>query len=263
MVAPFVTPYRGTKPGGQPRVRGADDPLHTVTTEPSAGIVAAYLAQHNTGMLGRDARDPLSTIVGKGSTQAVVTAHLTAKVAPYFVSRYGERNGQDPRSRDAQEPMSTVVPTGNGASLVAALLTNQMTSNTDGGQGDLFKPINTILTGGHKMLVEAFLVKYYGTGRTSPVSAPAPTLTTKARIGLVTVEGQDYHIVDIGMRMLTPRELFAAQGFPPDYEIAPIYNGKPLTKTMQIKMCGNSVCPDVAEALVRVNVESAQGELYA
>lgn len=67
----------------------------------------------------------------------------------------------------------------------------------------------------------------------------------------VTIDGEQYVIVDIGMRMLTPRELFRAQGFDDAYRIDPEYNGKPLTKTAQIRMCGNSVCPPIAEAIVR------------
>ena len=83
---------------------------------------------------------------------------------------------------------------------------------------------------------------------------PTPTLACNHRLGIVTVGEIDYRTVDIGMRMLTPRELFRAQGSPDDYVIAPLYNGRPLTKTAQIRMCGNSVCPDAAEALVRANI---------
>lgn len=83
---------------------------------------------------------------------------------------------------------------------------------------------------------------------------PLHTVTGKARFGLVTVHGQEYQIVDIGMRMLTPRELFAAQGFPPDYAIEVEFEGRPLTKTAQIARAGNSVCPPVAAAIVAANL---------
>lgn len=82
---------------------------------------------------------------------------------------------------------------------------------------------------------------------------PLHTITTKERFGIVTVDSVDYIIVDIGMRMLQPRELFRAQGFPDSYIIDPMYNGKPLTKGAQVRMCGNSVPPDPAEALVKAN----------
>jgi hypothetical protein len=106
--------------------------------------------------------------------------------------------------------------------------------------------------------VRAFLVKYYGAadhGQT--VLEPLHTVTSKARFGLVTVRGEQYHLVDIGMRMLQPHELFAAQGFPDGYDITTGAGGKPLTKTQQIALCGNSVCPPHAEALVRANARAA------
>jgi len=87
---------------------------------------------------------------------------------------------------------------------------------------------------------------------------PLGTITTKDRFGLVTVRGESYVIGDIGMRMLQPRELFRAQGFPDDYIIDPIVDGKPLTKTAQIRACGNSVVPLLAESLVRANLATAQ-----
>jgi DNA (cytosine-5)-methyltransferase 1 len=73
-------------------------------------------------------------------------------------------------------------------------------------------------------------------------------------MGLVTVAGQEYQIADIGMRMLEPHELYAAQGFPTDYIIAPTINGRRLPKHAQVRMCGNSVCPPLAAALVRANL---------
>ena len=83
-------------------------------------------------------------------------------------------------------------------------------------------------------------------------------MTTKDRYGLVTVAGEEYQIADIGLRMLAPRELFNAQGFPAnyiiDYGIAPDGSRIALTKTAQVRMCGNSVCPPLAAALVRANV---------
>lgn len=172
--------------------------------------VAAFLAQHNTGMTGHAASSPVSTIVGRGCTQNLVVAHLTANFA----------------------------------------------SHTAGAQGDIERPLKTAPAHGtHRSRVQAFLVKYYGTGgQLAGLHAPAPTSTTRARLGLVAVEGIDYRIVDIGMRMLTPRELFRAQGFPDSYVIAPDYRGKPLTKTAQVRMCGNSVCPPVARALVAANL---------
>ena len=79
------------------------------------------------------------------------------------------------------------------------------------------------------------------------------TVTTKDRFGLVTVRGQEYQIADIGLRMLTPRELYRAQGFPESYAIDRGAAGEPITKTAQVRMCGNSVCPPLARAIVAAN----------
>ena len=104
-------------------------------------------------------------------------------------------------------------------------------------------------------------MKYYGSdgkpgSQQQTLFDPMHTVTTKARFGLVTVHGQKYQIADIGMRMLAPHELFGAQGFPPDYVIDPEVNGKPITKTQQIELAGNSVCPPAAYALVAAKIRS-------
>lgn len=228
--------------------------------------------------------DPLRTITtAKRGEQALV--------APFFVPRYGEREGQDPRCRSVEEPIPTVVPSSNGANVVAAFLAQHNTGMTghdarapvstivgkgctqglvavalnqqrgsaiNGGEGDPRKPLRAITAGGqHQAVVAAFLAKYYGSGgQDQDCRDPLHTVPTKARFGAVTVtvEGQAYAIVDIGMRMLTPRELFRAQGFPDSYVIDLEVGGRPLTKGAQIRMCGNSVCPQMAEAVVRANL---------
>lgn len=118
-------------------------------------------------------------------------------------------------------------------------------------------------------LCAAFLAKHFGGNETPgwPLDEPISTVTAKDHHALVTshllkLKGIDYQIVDIGMRMLRPRELFLAQGFPPAYTIDPIYNGKPLTITAQVRMCGNSVPPQPAEALVRANLVNERRRDY-
>jgi DNA (cytosine-5)-methyltransferase 1 len=99
-------------------------------------------------------------------------------------------------------------------------------------------------------------MRYYGEGgQWSDCRAPSPTDTTKARMGVVTVAGCDWQIIDIGMRMLSPRERFDAQGFPPGYVIDPgiTLAGRRITGEIQGRLVGNSVCPPVAEALVAAN----------
>ena len=180
----------------------------------------------------------------------------------HLVSAFLAQHNTGMTGRPTQAPLSTIVGRGTQKNLVTAHLTAHFSSHTAGGQGDIQRPLKTVLAHGtHHSLVQAFLVKYYGEGgQWGAVDAPAPTVTTKARLGLVTVEGVDYEIVDIGMRMLTPRELFRAQGFPDSYEIAPAFGSKPLTKAAQIRMCGNSVCPPIARSLVAANVVDAYAQ---
>jgi DNA (cytosine-5)-methyltransferase 1 len=111
-------------------------------------------------------------------------------------------------------------------------------------------------SGGHLAAVHAFLIKYYGApeGQQQALFDPLHTVTTKARFGLVTVHGEAYRLVDITLRMLAPRELFRAQGFPDDYVIEFAFNGKPLKKSSQIRLAGNSVCEDVAAVIIDANL---------
>ena len=237
---PFIIPVTHD---GDRRTHAITEPLRTVTTAKRGefAFVAAHMAQHNTGMTGHSCGEPVSTIVSRGSNQALVTSLLTRE--------FGASTGQP-----VDRPMPTVMPRGGGKTrLVSACLTNFHQSNTNGGSGNLREPVNTILAQGqHKALVAAFLAKYCGTD--PDLRDPAPDATARARAGLVSIDAVDYQLTDIGMRMLTPRELYNAQGFPDSYRISFEFNGKPLTKEAQIRMCGNSVCPDVAKALVAANV---------
>ena len=138
--------------------------------------------------------------------------------------------------------------------LAYAYLAKHFGGNYTGPGASVKDPLPTVTTIDHSALVQAFLIKYYGTGEGQALTDPAHTVTTKDRLALVTVKGVHYQIVDIGMRMLAPHELYAAQGFPKDYIHTRTANGKPLTKTSQVRMCGNSVCPPMASALVAANL---------
>ncbi|RPJ98159.1 Modification methylase [Bacillus subtilis] len=117
------------------------------------------------------------------------------------------------------------------------------------------KPLPTITAGGlHVGEVRAFLTKYYGSDTGQTLNDPLHTITTKDRFGLVTIKGENFRITDIGMRMLQPHELFAAQGFPKDYVIDKDINGVSYPKTQQVARCGNAVPPPFAEHLVRANL---------
>ncbi|HCP79394.1 MAG TPA: type II restriction endonuclease subunit M, partial [Pusillimonas sp.] len=145
------------------------------------------------------------------------------------------------------EPTGTVTAGGGGKSAL-------VTSNLIKLRGTSFaaatnEPLHTVSAGGlHHAEVRAFLIKYYSEGgQDQDCRDPMHTVPTKDRLGLVTIAGQEYQISDIGMRMLEPHELYAAQGFPSGYIIAPTVNGKRLPKHAQVRMCGNSVCPPLAK----------------
>lgn len=206
--------------------------------------VAACLMCNNENAAGSDARDPIGTITTGGH-------HML--IAPTMVQMgYGEANGQKPRILDLHDPLGTIVAQGNKFGLVSTFIT-QFNASPDG--QEVGRPLGTVTAqGGHFGEVRAFLVKYYGNGGGSDCAEPAPTITTKDRIGLVTVHGEDYRIVDIGLRMLTPRELFDAQGFPHDYIIDVDADGNAYPKSEQVARCGNAVCPPIPTALVRANL---------
>lgn len=254
VVAPSLVGVGGRM--GQSDARSVDAPYHTTTTKADTALVAPTLIQTGYGeRLGQaprslDLHEPLGTVVAGGAKHALVSAFLAQHNG-------GPRNS-NLSGRDVRKPVSTIVQTGSTQALVAAHVVNFKGESRSSRSAE--EPVSTICAGGqHVAEVRAFLVKYYGSGgQLARCDDPMHTLTAKARLGLVTVHGVDYQIADIGMRMLTPRELFRAQGFPDTYVVAPEVNGKPLTKTAQIRMCGNSVCPPMAEALVRANFETSK-----
>lgn len=172
-------------------------------------------------------------------------------VAPTLIQYHSETGKSEARGQAVDKPIMTL-----DASPRYGLVTSHLIKfkGTNIGQ-KVDEPIQTITAGGlHFGEVRAFLLKYYGTGEGQRLTEPLATITTKDRFGLVTVQGQDYQIADIGMRMLEPYELFAAQGFPADYIIDRDHTGKAYPKSAQVARCGNAVPPPFAEALVRVNL---------
>lgn len=219
---------------------------------------------------------PFQTVTGKADS---------ALVAPFLVPRYGERSGQAPRSQSVEKPLSTIVPTQNGAQLVAAFLSKAYGGNYKGSGAQLDLPIPTLTTqdhnhlvavhvkrdfgtstgaaidtplptitadgGGHATLVASFLLSYFEHQQTGNLFEPVPTILSRDRFALVTVNTIEYVIYDIAMRMFVPRELYRAQGFPDSYVIAVLFNGKILSNKAQVRMVGNSVSPYVAAAVLR------------
>ncbi|MGN6208805.1 DNA cytosine methyltransferase [Asticcacaulis sp.] len=279
IIAPHVMTMRNS---GKPW-QGCDEPTHTITAEgahqclveaslqkmqTSPEMVAAFIAQHNGGFYqgeGRAADAPLSTITQAGSNQNLVTAHFV-RTAHGDVDSKGKKRGRG--SHEVTESFPTVTASQDSA-LVTSNLIKLRGTCADGQATD--EPMPTVTAGGmHVGEVRAFLCKYYGNEIDGHgLDAPMGTVTTKDRFGLITVtiEGQEYVIADIGMRMLTPRELARAQGFPDSYILDPVCtyttdagNEKtgPLPKTHQIAKIGNSVCPAMAEALTRANFPHAE-----
>lgn len=178
---------------------------------------------------------------------------------------YGDNEGR--RVLDLNKPLGTVTSGGNKFELVSAFLAKHY-SGVVGTRVN--NPVGTITTVDHHSLVtvgmsdvptnrteevRAFLINYYGTGTSAAVNEPLNTCTGRVHSGLVAVRigGKEYAIADIGLRMLQPHELYAAQGFPSGYVFDRSGSGAPLSKEAQIRMCGNSVCPPVAAALVKAN----------
>ncbi|MGG3012267.1 DNA cytosine methyltransferase [Brevibacillus parabrevis] len=278
---PFIVRIGQTGFGGDRLQYEVDQPLTTITTKAEHLLVTPVLGVNTSGHPGSSLSDPLRTITTGGH-------HML--VSPTLVQTgYGERKGQAPRSLDLQKPLRTVVAGGSKHALVAAFLAQYhsetanheargqtmdrpiltldtsnryalVTSNlvkmrgTNIGQR-VDDPLQTVTAGGNDFgEVRAFLMAYYGSSVGQKADEPLGTVTTRDRFGLVTIHGQDYQIVDIGMRMLEPHELFAAQGFPETYIIDRDADGKSYPKSAQVARCGNSVPPPFAEALVRVNL---------
>ena len=168
-----------------------------------------------------------------------------------LIQYHSETAAHEVRGQGIREPIMTVDGS-NRYGLVAGFLSKFYKSGT--GQ-DLREPLHTVTTSpGHFGEVRAFLVKYYGQGTGQPVTEPLDTIPTHDRFGLVTIQGVDYQIVDIGLRMLEPRELYGCQGFPDDYIIDHDYSGKSYPRAEQVKRCGNAVCPPIPAAMVRANL---------
>ncbi|THD51876.1 DNA cytosine methyltransferase [Enterobacteriaceae bacterium ML5] len=277
---PFIAGAGGSEYQGKPRAAGV--PFHTVIKESHSALITPVIARIGQTGFGGDrmayeAGKPLTTITSKAE-------HLL--VAPVIARQFGNSVGHA-----ADEPNGTITAGGGGKSqLCTAFLAKHFGGNYTGAGAAMDAPVHTVTTTDHHALVTSNLIKLRGTCKHGqPVTEPAPTITagglhigevrafllkyygnekegvslneplhtvtTNDRFGLVTVEGVDYQIVDIGMRMLTPRELYNAQGFPADYIIDRGPDGEKISQKDQVARCGNSVCPTEACALVKANVK--------
>ncbi|WP_043309534.1 DNA cytosine methyltransferase [Pseudomonas sp. ML96] len=248
-LAPFIANTRnGERPGQQPRVLSVEQPFWTVTAEGSQqALIAPVITKFRTNDHGSSVEQPLPTVTANSFIKRPGGAAPIGVVAAFLAKHYG---GNESPGWPLEKPISTLTTQDHHHLVTSHLL--KLRNNCDG--QDLLEPMHTLTTGGHFGEVRAFLLKYYETAVGQPVDEPLHTITTKHRLGLVMVKGEPYQIVDIGMRMLEPHELYAAQGFPTDYIHDRTLTNPKLSKSSQVRMCGNSVCPPVAAALVRANL---------
>lgn len=280
-LAPFMAGNGGSEYQSKPRPLGK--PVHTILKESRACVVAPVIARQFGNSIGHRADEPSATVTaGGGGKSQLVTSTL-------IQMGYGEREGQAPRVLQLEKPLGTITAGGNKFGLVAANLVKHFGGNYTGAGAAMDAPAHTVTTTDHHGLVTSHLVMLRGTCRDGRVvDAPAPGLTaggmhvgeveTHLAVsqydeqraqqvlaflrqycgedcdGLVTVDGVVYRIVDIGMRMLQPHELYRAQGFPEWYIIDRDYTGQRYAKDKQVARCGNAVPPPFAESLVRANL---------
>lgn len=254
---PFIVPVGyGERAGQQPRTASLRQPLATAVGSSKHALVAPTL-------VGIDNASNASGSWSAGEPLRTTTTENRHALVTAFLAQFNNHGGGVPHTgRPATAPLSTVTTSGSQQQLVAGTLVGLAHADSKGGErrpADLAEPLSTIHAGGgNHAAVTAFLQTYYGVDQDTRIQEPLPTVTTRDRFSLVMVHGQPYAIVDIGLRMLSPRELFTAQGFPADYIIDRGADGRPLTKTAQVRMVGNSVCPPLARAIVAANYTERQ-----
>lgn len=260
--------------GSNFRGQSIHDPLTTITSKHGYGIVSPILTPFidksyggNYKGAGSGINEPLHTIT---------TVDHNRLITPIIVQYHSETRRSEVRGQKVTDPIQTI-DTSNRYALVSAFLTKFYKSGT--GQA-MKEPIHTITTSpGHfglvsvaiipwKMLKSAgvdeetarkctwvsnFIMEYYGSGTGQSIKDPLHTIVTKDRFALITILGNQYALLDIYLRMLTPEELKLGQGFPADYIIDRDYRWKKYPISKQVARIGNSVVPIMAKVLVEAN----------
>lgn len=216
-----------------------DNPNPYIEKDALPFITTYYGKTKNSKARGQSINNPIATITSGGLRHGLIT--------PVVI---GIDNKSSNGSWNIKKPLTTITSKARHC-----LVTPFITKFYKTGEGQIIKePMHTIMPVNKNGVISAFLTKYYGNGNGSSLSEPLHTLTTKDRMGLITVNQQQYQVQDIYLRMLSPKELYAAQGFPKGYKInITLSNGKRLSKCSQVRMCGNSVCPTLAAAIVKAN----------
>jgi len=234
--SPFITEMANAS---NQRNMPADEPMRTICAQVKGGhfaLVNAFLSEHRGASTGHALTDPMPT--------------TTSKEHHSMVACSVERMHSTSRGEDVNAPLSSITAQTNHHALVTSHLMSY--HKQQGEESRCYphtEPLPTVDGSNRFAEVRAFLIKYYGQSYAQGLNEPLGTITGNDRFGLVTVEGQDYRIVDIGLRMLTPAELLRAQFG----KYAAHYRIDGLTKTKAVKMIGNSVCPDLSCAIVKSN----------
>lgn len=259
------------------RGQDIDEPLQTVTAKHGYGVVTPTIMCNNSHNVGASPEAPLPT---------VTTGNRNFLIAPMLIQYHSETAKEEVRGQEIEEPLMTQDTSNRYALSCAHIMKNyaggysgpgssadaplptvtakdhntvvtahvmKMKGTNIGHPAD--QPLQTITASGlHFAEVQTFLIKYFHTGAARPVDEPLDTITAKDHFAVVTIYSEEYIITDIRMRMLQPRELFNAQGFPSDYIIDTDADGHPYPKSKQVARCGNAVTPPVPAALVRANL---------
>ena len=243
---PFIVPIGyGERKGQKPRIHSIENPLPTIVGSGKHYLCAPALIQYHSEtakgeVRGQTIEDPIMTVDGS-NRYGLVTS---------FLHKYYD-GGYKGAGDSVENPLPTVTAWDHNSVVTTNLI--QMNNHCDG--RDIADPLPTITAGdGHFGEVRAFMIKYYGDATGQDIKNPLDTVTSRDRFGLVTIEGVDYQIVDIGLRMLEPRELYGCQGFPDDYIIDHDFEGHTYPRSEQVRRCGNSVCPPLPAAMVRSNL---------
>ncbi|HEL3014846.1 TPA: DNA cytosine methyltransferase [Stenotrophomonas maltophilia] len=278
VVTPILAGVGGR--AGQSEPRSCGEPLYTMTTKADTALVAPHLVKFRGDSIGTPATEPVPTITsGAGAARPAGAAHALGVAAASLVTLRRNMVGADART-----PLTTVAAQAEHHALATAFLEQANGGYYQGAGNDARDPVSTITASGSQqrlvsaglaelspdqeagaLRVAAFLVKYYGSGIAVDLHDPVDTITTKDRLALVTVhiQGVPYVIVDIGLRMLKPHELYRAQGFPANYIIDRTANGTPLSTSAAVRMVGNSVSPPPLRALAEANLDRVPNSMAA
>lgn len=264
LVAPALATFYGHTGSRGKRAASVEDPLRTVTTENRHALVAPVLTYAQQGGRNRDPLDPMHTICASRKDQNGV-------IIPYLAQHNKARSGFNP-GRPIDVPISALTATGSQQQVVAPWFAKYYGTG-DGARAD--GPCHTITVRDRFSHLQADLAPTFGPEHETRAREVAEFLRTHdawdgGEFVTLEIDGETFVVVDIGMRMLTPRELFKAQGFPPDFVIEGVWHQdgdnwsfEAFTKSAQVSCVGNSVCPDLAEALCAVNCQHLTAEALA